>query len=88
MERAKARRRRLALATLFALAALGFAAGAVMGSGGSDDSGDPAGRSVYFKGDAPTEVGVKADEASRPTLAERLTPAQLAGERVVVGVDG
>jgi beta-N-acetylhexosaminidase len=88
MERAKARRRRVALATLLALAALGFAAGAVMGSGGSGDSGDLVGRPDYFEGEATTEVGIDAEEASRPTLAEGLTPAQLAGERIVVGIDG
>jgi beta-N-acetylhexosaminidase len=88
MERAKARRRRVALAILGALAVLGFAAGAVMGSGGSGDSGGSGTRSDYFEGKATTEVGIKAEEPSRPTLAERLPPAQLAGERIVVGVDG
>jgi beta-N-acetylhexosaminidase len=87
MERAKARRRRVALATLLALAALGFAAGAVLGSG-SGGSGDSTVAADYFKGEATSEVGLKAEEAPRPTLAERLTPAQLAGERVVVGIDG
>jgi beta-N-acetylhexosaminidase len=87
MERAKARRRRLALAVLGALAALGFAAGAVTGSGGSGDSEDP-GRPDFFKADATTEVGIKADDPPRPLLAEGLTPAQLAGERIVVAVGG
>jgi beta-N-acetylhexosaminidase len=87
MERAKARRRRLALATLLALAVLGFAVGAVIGSG-SGGSDDPSGRSDYLEPGGTTEVGLKDEEAPRPTLAERLTPAQLAGERVVVGVDG
>jgi beta-N-acetylhexosaminidase len=83
MERAKARRRLLALAVLVALAALGFAAGAVLGSGGSDDSEEI---SDYFHGEAATEVGAEAPP--RPRLAEGLTPAQLAGERIVVAVDG
>jgi beta-N-acetylhexosaminidase len=95
MERAKARRRRLALATLVALAVLGFAAGAVMGSG----SDGPGGRGLArCAGQRTTAPGCRGDEATvtdadgesppRPTLAERLHPAQLAGERVVVGVDG
>jgi beta-N-acetylhexosaminidase len=95
MERTKARRRRLALATLAALAVLGFAAGAVMGSGsgsGSDDSrGRPSARCEGQRTTAPGCGGAEAtadDASSRPTLAERLTPAQLAGERIVVGVDG
>jgi beta-N-acetylhexosaminidase len=99
MERAKARRRRLALATLIALAALGFAAGAVLGSGSGGGSSDPGGRlTARCAGHRTTTVGcggdeaiadVAAEEAARPpTLAERLTPAQLAGERIVVGVDG
>jgi beta-N-acetylhexosaminidase len=88
MERAKARRRRVALAILGALAALGFAVGAVLGSGGSGGSDDPKVAARYFKAKATSEVGIKAPAASRPTLAEGLTPAQLAGERVVVAVDG
>jgi beta-N-acetylhexosaminidase len=85
MERAKARRRRVALATLLALATLGFAAGAVMGSGSGSGSDDPADRSDHPKPDGATEVGPKAEG---PTLTERLTPAQLAGERIVVGLGG
>jgi beta-N-acetylhexosaminidase len=85
MERAKARRRRVALATLLALAALGFAAGAVLGSGDSDD---PGGRLTVREADARTTADAGPEEAPRPTLAERLTPAQLAGERIVVGIDG
>ncbi|MBS1844474.1 MAG: beta-N-acetylhexosaminidase [Actinobacteria bacterium] len=84
MERAKARRRRVALATLLALATLGFAAGAVMGSG-SGGSEDPADRSAHRAPDRTTTVGSKPEE---PTLAGRLTPAQLAGERIVVGLGG
>ncbi len=88
MERAKARRRRVALATLLALAALGFAAGAVMGSGGSGAADDPSGRLTVREVDEGTTAEGGSEEAARPTLAERLTPAQLAGERIVVGVDG
>jgi beta-N-acetylhexosaminidase len=75
----------LALGTLATLAVLGFAAGAVMGSGGSDDAG---GRPDVREADQRTTAGEGDGEASRPTLAERLTPAQLAGERIVVAVDG
>lgn len=88
MERAKARRRRLALATLVALAALGFAVGAVMGSGGSGDSDGSGARSDEPEADGAASAGEGAEEARRPTLAETLTPAQLAGERIVVGIDG
>jgi beta-N-acetylhexosaminidase len=86
MERAKARRRRLALATLAALAVLGFAAGAVMGSGGSGD--EKGGRPDVREADETTTAGEGTDADRRPTLAETLTPAQLAGERIVVSVDG
>jgi beta-N-acetylhexosaminidase len=75
----------LALGTLATLAVLGFAAGAVMGSGGSDDSG---GRPDVREAHQNTTAGEGDEEATRPTLAERLTPAQLAGERIVVAVDG
>jgi beta-N-acetylhexosaminidase len=88
MERARARRRLLALGTLAALAVLGFAAGAVLGSGGSGDSGNPGGGSGAREADATTTADVGVEEAPRPTLAESLTPAQLAGERIVVGLDG
>ncbi|HEY2479118.1 MAG TPA: glycoside hydrolase family 3 N-terminal domain-containing protein [Solirubrobacterales bacterium] len=89
MTSARARRRRFAPATLLALALAGFAAGAVLGSGVSGDSG---GKSSVGEGGDPIAVGDPGgstpEEAPRPTLAERLTPAQLAGERVVVGIDG
>jgi hypothetical protein len=75
MERAKARRRRVALAILGALGVLGFAAGAVMGSGGSGDSGNSSAHPDSFKPDGVTEVGIKAEDPSRPALAERLPPA-------------
>jgi beta-N-acetylhexosaminidase len=83
MERATVRRRRLALVTLALLAAAGFAIGAIVGggSGGSGTGGSGGGRSEGSK--ASTEA-----EEKQPTLAERLTPGQLAGERVVVSIDG
>jgi beta-N-acetylhexosaminidase len=84
MTGARARRRRLALATLAALAALGFAVGALLGGG----SGGSGGRSDARGPDRRTAAGEGSEAAPRPTLAERLTPAQLAGERIVVGVDG
>jgi beta-N-acetylhexosaminidase len=85
MERAKARRRWLALATLALLAVGGFAVGAIVGggSGGSGTGGSGGGRSGGSAGGFAT-----AEEERRPTLAERLTPGQLAGERIVVGIDG
>jgi beta-N-acetylhexosaminidase len=88
MTRATVRRRLLALGTLAALAVLGFAAGAVMGSGGSGDSDHGGARPDVREADQKTTAGEGAEEASRPTLAETLTPAQLAGERIVVGIDG
>jgi beta-N-acetylhexosaminidase len=82
MERARARRRRLALATLVAVAVGGFALGAVLGSGGS-------GRHLSRQAEqATTGGGGEPPERARPTLAERLTPSELAGERVVVSIDG
>ncbi|MBS1677209.1 MAG: beta-N-acetylhexosaminidase [Actinobacteria bacterium] len=96
MERAKARRRRVALATLAGLAALGFAAGAVTGSGpGSDPGGRPSVRcpeqrtpAVGCGDDRAAAGGGAAASTPRPTLAAGLTPAQLAGERIVVGLGG
>jgi beta-N-acetylhexosaminidase len=87
MERATVRRRRLALATLALLAVAGFAGGAVIGggSGGSGTGGSGGDRS----GGSPSSTGGStAAEEKRPTLAERLTPSQLAGERIVVSIDG
>jgi beta-N-acetylhexosaminidase len=81
MERATARRRRLALGTLGALAVAGFAVGALLGGGSGSHSSRQAGQ-------ASTAGGEEPPERARPTLAERLTPSELAGERVVVGVDG
>ncbi len=88
MGRAKARRRRVALVVLGALAALGFAAGAMLGSGGSGHSEGAGGRLDVREADQRTTAGEVAEEAPRPAPAERLTPAQLAGERIVVSVDG
>jgi beta-N-acetylhexosaminidase len=87
MERATVRRRRLALVTLALLAVGGFAIGAIVGggSGGSGTGGSGGGRSGGPKG---STGGPTAAEEKQPTLAERLTPAQLAGERVVVSIDG
>ncbi|MCW2978500.1 MAG: hypothetical protein JWO14_227 [Solirubrobacterales bacterium] len=87
MERATVRRRRLALATLALLAAVGFAGGAVVGggSGGSGTGGSGSDRS----GGSPSSTGGSTGaEEKQPTLAERLTPSQLAGERIVVSIDG
>jgi beta-N-acetylhexosaminidase len=87
MESATVRRRRLALATLALLAVAGFAGGAVVGggSGGSETGGLGGDRSG---GSAHAAAGSTQAEEKRPTLAERLTPSQLAGERVVVSIDG
>jgi beta-N-acetylhexosaminidase len=87
MERAKARRRRLVLGTLGALAIAGFAIGAVLGSGGS--GGRPKARSAGQR--TPTGGGSTSgggESQPGPTLAEGLTPSELAGERIVVSVDG
>ena len=64
MSRATARRRRIAIGVLAALAAVAFAVGAALGNRG---------------GEAASE---------RLVAAEVLTPAQLAGERLVAGVEG
>jgi beta-N-acetylhexosaminidase len=79
MERPRARRRRLALTVLAALAIPGFAVGVVVGSGsgGSSSSGSDSGSGT----DASTGE-------SRPTLAETLRPGELAGERIVVSIAG
>jgi beta-N-acetylhexosaminidase len=76
MTRATARRRRLALGTVAVLAVVGFAVGAMLGGG---SGGPTAGKSTSDGAEEPVH---------RPTLAEILTPAQLAGERIVVSVDG
>jgi beta-N-acetylhexosaminidase len=90
MERTRARRRRLALGTLALLAVAGFAIGAVLGggSGGSGTGGSGGGRSGGSGGGSSSGPSTSAEEARRPTLAQRLTPGELAGERVVVSIDG
>ncbi len=80
MEKARAWRRRLALGTLFALAVAGFVAGAALGGGTS------GGRPMAREAGQTTTAGAAEGEASRPTLADLLSPAQLAGERIVVGI--
>jgi beta-N-acetylhexosaminidase len=87
MERATVRRRRLALATLALLAAAGLATGAIVGggSGGAGTGGSGGDRSG---GSTSSTGGSTTPEERVPTLAERLTPSQLAGERVVVSIDG
>lgn len=89
MERAKARRRRLALATLALLAVGGFAIGAIVGGGsGGSGTGSSGGGRSGGSGGSSSSSSSKTTEERRPTLADRLTPAQLAGERVVVSIDG
>jgi beta-N-acetylhexosaminidase len=93
MESATVRRRRLALATLALLAVAGFAGGAVVGggSGGSGtggSGGDRSGGSPRAARDSTAAGERSAPEEKQPTLAERLTPSQLAGERIVVSIDG
>ena len=88
MERSRARRRRLTLTVLAALAIGGFAVGAIVG-GGSDPGGRPdqAGQgSTASGGSGGSTAG--STEGSRPTLAETLRPGELAGERIVVSIDG
>jgi beta-N-acetylhexosaminidase len=69
---------------LAALAAAGFAIGAVLGSG---SGGRPT---VRFpdQGTTADGGGGSSAEESRPTLVERLRPGELAGERIVVSIDG
>ena len=94
MERARARRRLLALGTLAALAVAGFAVGALLGSGSSGSGGSGGGATPVdgggSNGGGTTTGGSEGSsgEAARPTLAETLRPGELAGERVVVGIDG
>jgi beta-N-acetylhexosaminidase len=90
MERASARRRRLALGTLAVLAVGGFAVGAVLGggSGGGRPSFRPGEqRTTAGGGDAGESTGGSTGE-SRPSLAATLRPGELAGERIVVSIDG
>jgi len=77
------------LATLALLAVAGFAIGAIVGggSGGSGTGGSGGGRSGGSGGSSPASSS-QTEEERKPTLAERLSPAELAGERVVVSLDG
>jgi beta-N-acetylhexosaminidase len=75
------------------LAAAGLAAGAIVGggaggSGTGGSGGDRSGGSTRSAGGATAAGESSAPEERQPTLAERLTPPQLAGERVVVSIDG
>ncbi len=94
MESPRARRRRLTLGVLAALAIAGFAVGAVVGkgSGGSSGrrSGTPpsgggpsAGSNSTGDGSSPSSA-----EETKPSLVETLRPGELAGERIVVSIDG
>jgi beta-N-acetylhexosaminidase len=111
MESDRARRRRLTLSVLAALAIAGFAIGAVVGSGsgGSSGSGSCAGGaggeltgggsgggrsdcepdtgSTQAGGSSTTEESTTTEE-SKPTLVVALRPGELAGERIVVAIDG
>jgi beta-N-acetylhexosaminidase len=97
MERARARRRRLTLTVIAALAIGGFAVGVMVGS--SADSGGPPGGRKADEGSTTDggagqgsttggESGGSSTEESTPTLAETLRPGELAGERIVVSIDG
>jgi beta-N-acetylhexosaminidase len=106
MERARARRRRLTLSVLAALAIAGFAAGLVVGSsapggrpkariagqGSTADGGAGQGSTaVGESGQGSTAGGGSGgapSEESRPSLVETLRPGELAGERIVVSIDG
>jgi beta-N-acetylhexosaminidase len=64
----------------------GFALGAVLGSGGS---GGSSVRHLSRQAGQATDGGEgEPAERATPTLAEGLTPSELAGERVVVSIDG
>lgn len=86
MERARARRRRLALTVLVVLALAGFAVGALVGRGGS--GGRPTVRPPGEGTTAAAGSSTASSEGAQRTLAETLRPGELAGERVVVGIDG
>jgi beta-N-acetylhexosaminidase len=97
MERATARRRRIALSVLGALAIAGFAGGAALGSGNDDGGVRPSRSYTSEKTKTPgVATGAKAStgerttaaEAGRSTLAGTLRPGELAGERIAVAIDG
>jgi beta-N-acetylhexosaminidase len=58
------------------------------GGGAGQGSTAPGGAAGPCAAGSGTNGGSSAEEERGPTLAERLTPAQLAGERIVVGIDG
>ncbi len=96
MERARARRRRLTLAVLTALAVAGLVAGLVVGSSGPGGrptarlpgQGSTAGGEAGQGSTAGGGSGGSSTGESRPTLAQTLRPGELAGERIVVAIDG
>ena len=79
------RRRRLTLGVLAALAVAGFAVGVAVGSGsgGSLESGPTSGDRSSSSSSSSSST-----EESKPTLVETLRPGELAGERIVVSIDG
>jgi beta-N-acetylhexosaminidase len=74
MQRAVKRRRRAAMGTLSCLAILAFVVGLALGKGPGAGSDKRAGQG--------------GDDAATSELASALTPGQLAGERIVVGLSG
>ncbi|OJU86173.1 MAG: hypothetical protein BGO11_01170 [Solirubrobacterales bacterium 70-9] len=77
------------MTVLAGLAAAGFAVGAVVGSGsgGSGAGGTGSSNGSGSGGDGSTG-GSSTTEEPQPTLAETLRPGELAGERIVVSIDG
>jgi beta-N-acetylhexosaminidase len=87
----RARRRRLTLAVLAIVAATAFAVGALVGEGaggGESCGGAGAAGPDCAPGPASTSGSDSPDEESKPSLAETLRPGELAGERIVVSIDG
>jgi beta-N-acetylhexosaminidase len=87
MESDRVRRRRLTLSALAALAVAGFAVGAVVGRGASGGGSGGSG-SVTGPAAESTSGGSSSTEESKPALAATLRPGELAGERIVVSIDG
>jgi beta-N-acetylhexosaminidase len=90
MESPRARRRRVSLSVLAALAIAGFVAGVVVGKGsggsaGEGQVGSPSDRAS--SGDSASGDG-STPAAAKPSLVETLRPGELAGERIVVSIDG
>jgi beta-N-acetylhexosaminidase len=77
---------------LAALAIAGFAVGIVVGSSdsGGRPKGRPAGQGSMAGGDSGqgSTAGGGTTEEAKPTLVETLRPGELAGERIVVSIDG